>query len=73
MGRCKRGCPSRAILFVYMNLIKNETKNRKTIPYASDNESELTQMTRMGKSIRLKWVKSRDDIIELIQELVTLT
>ena len=48
----KRGVPSGAILFTDIN------KNEKITPVSPENESRLSQMIRMGKSIRNRWVKA---------------
>ena len=48
----KRRVPSGAILFAYMNFIKNEVKLKKNISDVPKNENGLMKLTRMGKSIR---------------------
>ena len=53
------GVPSGAILFAKRIFIKNLFKKMKITPDAPKNESGLTQMIKMGKSIRQIWVKSK--------------
>ena len=53
----KRGVPSVALLFAYMNFIEKLDKKEKNTPDVHKKESGLIQMIRMGKSIRHKWVK----------------
>ena len=51
------GVPSGAILFAERIFIEKLNKILKITPDASKNESGLTQMIMMGKSIRQIWVK----------------